>query len=63
MKNGFYWVICELIDSEPQIAEYVDGEWFFCGFERAFDNEFIDIYCEVRKLEIEYPSLKNFGYS
>ena len=37
-ENGYYWVSCEEIDSSPVIAEYCNGDWFFCGFKKAFKS-------------------------
>jgi len=51
MTNGFYWIICEDIDNKPQAAEYVDGEWFLCGFKEAYTSEQVEVISD----EIEQP--------
>lgn len=46
MKNGFYWVICESVGSEPQIAEFDYDEWFLCGFSKAFTDKQVTVLSE-----------------
>jgi hypothetical protein len=50
MTNGFYWIICNDIDSKQQVAEYVDGEWFLCGFSQAFKPEQVEVIREVTSM-------------
>ncbi|GAA0858054.1 hypothetical protein GCM10009114_26190 [Aliiglaciecola litoralis] len=51
--NGYYWVKCGDIDSEPVIAELYEDEWFFCGFQKAYLSEDITILSE--KIEMCKP--------
>lgn len=53
MTNGFYWIICEDIDSKPQVAELVDGEWFLCGFKEAYTQEQVNVVsCRIEPVKI-----------
>ena len=47
--DGYYLVKCENIDKEPVIAEHCNGDWFFCGFQKAYTGNEVEIISEVIK--------------
>ena len=47
--DGYYWVKCEAIDNVPVLAEFCEGEWYFCGFKKSYKSNEVKILSQEIK--------------
>lgn len=54
-KNGFYWVVVTEDGNDPEVAEFIHGEWYVAGSNRAI--QFDDKKVKVLSTRLPQPAL------
>lgn len=53
-NNGFYWVIVTDDGNDPEVAEFIHGEWYVTGSNRAI--QFDDKKVKVLSTRLQAPT-------